>query len=642
MSEEKRKSIRDEFRKYLKEDGISSDGLLKVLEDYRQSWEKERDNKHKRNWINNGAFYAGNHYVRDPIPSSSTYRVRLKENHINNIIARILSIIIQNMPITRVFPMSDDWNDKYNAETTELYVKYFWRIKKLESKFSKLVKYALVYGNGFVCPTFDPDEGGEIVLASHETESGEVETREYRGDVKIDIDDPFRIKVRPGIDELDDMYDYIRSIPTSREMMEEKYGSFESDSISAMNAYTGSIRKDDDNVMVHHYYHKPTSWFEEGAYICWAGNKIFRVRPATKSESKLNIIHLPFDKPMMSFWGLSGIDQLIDLQEQLNRAASMIIEARNLVARPRVIASQEAQIPGQSISDRPGEFIRYKLAGGPPRFEVPSFNFGEMNAHKQDLRNAISMVSGMTSASRGEIPAATRTALALQLVLEQDRSQFLPFIKSFHQSILDSVYKILMIVAENFDEEDPRVIKVEGKLVTTRSFHGGIVPSQLDMYLEDTNPLGWTSTGRIEQVGELIKMGVVKNENRALEMLKLNMPDPAYELQNIHRTKAQKENELLLKGEILKVGIDDEDPIHLDEHVKISASFEFKDLPQPVQDAINEHIAEHKNRLSALSAPSPQQNAPKTANNVLSGTPKQMASPNEGATMEQLLSSARG
>ena len=606
--------IKDTFNKYLKNPELYESDLVSALEKTRQTWIQLRQNEHDMSWRQNIAFYAGNHYVRDTGRNANQYRVKLRENHTNNIINRMVSVFIQNMPVTRVFPASTDYEDVQKAETTEHYAKYFWRVKKMELNFAKLVKYSAITGNGFIFRQYDPYAGGKMQMDRAETGKPE-SVKIYRGDVKIEVDDPFRIIPRPGIYELDDMHDIIRTVPSNRQEMESIYGKIEGDPATSINAYNGQLRTDDDIIMVNHYYHKPTHWFEEGCYVCWAGKKVLKAATYPYKDGLLPISHLPFDKAPMRFFGMSTIDQIIDLQEQVNRAASMIIEARNLIARPRVVASHESQVPGQSITDRPGDIIRFKLAGGPPKFEVPSFNFTEMANHKADVRSALQQVSGITGASRGEIPAATKTALALQLVLETDRSQWAPFIKQFYQCIQDTMLGTLGIAAQYFDKNDPRVVKIEhNNIVGSRAFHGGIVPSPLDIWLEDTNPLGWTSAGRIESIQSLVQMGVIKDSHKVMEMLKLNTHDPALEIININRQASLKENEFFEKGEQLEIMPEDDDAVHLDEHTKPVASFDFRNKPDVVKQAYIAHIEQHKMRINqsqAMAQPPEAVNAPK-------------------------------
>jgi hypothetical protein len=647
MSKESKHSVKDAFAGYLKDpEGKGAEKLLACLENYRSAWQANRTQHWDKVWANNIKFYSGKHYVRDVAANrTSSYRVLIKENHVNNIVQRMVSIFQQNMPITKVFPNSISWDDVENAKNTEEYIKYFWRVQKLEKKLAKYLKYAAVTGNAFAFHQWNPDRGGKMIIGQAETESGESEVAEYRGDPELFIEDPFRYNVRPGIDELDDMYDIIRSVPACKSQLEAVHGEIKAEGASIQNVSTGETREDDDVVIQHHYFHKPTPWFEEGIYATWVEGKLLKAVSYPKEYcDRLPVTHLPFDKAPMSFWGISSVEQVMDLQEQLNRAASMIVEARNLVARPRVLVSNEAKMPAQSLSDRPGEILRYAAAGGPPKFEVPPFNFAEMQAHKADLRTALSLVSGVTTASRGEIPANARTALALQLILEQDRSQFLPFIKAFHQCILDINYGLLNVVAANIDEDDPREIKIEGKDRGTRLFHGGMVPSPLDLYLEDTNPLGWTAGSRIESAMELVKYGVEKDPNRVKEMLGMASTDPAYEFLNINRQCQQREFLDLNKGQIVEIGPEDDDHIHLEEITKVMASYEFKSRPEIVRLAYEHHARQHKERLAQgmQGAPMPQGAAPKVPGGMdPQGMAQQTAAPVPGQNMDELLTSAR-
>lgn len=641
MSEEKKGSIRDAFAAFLKDPDLKKQDLVCALEKIKTDWHSLRKLYHDRVWRDSVAFYSGNHYIRDIQTSNTAYRVRVRENHINNVMARLLSIVSQNLPIVRVFPSTDEHDDVDNAQNTEKYGKYFWRTKKLEQQFVKYIKYGIIFGNGFFYRQWDPDLGGKMELGASETKSGDEETRLYQGDISTDVVDPFKTLFRPGIEEMDDMYDFVISFPVNKSMLEKKFGSnIDADPAKALNAYSGETRIDDELVLQHHYYHAPKNWFEEGMYASWCGKTLLKAVTFPYDDGKLPLHHLPFDKPPLGFYGISGIEQVMDLQEQLNRAASMIIEARNLMSRPRVVVSHEAKVAAQSISDRPGDILRFALAGGAPKFETPNFNFAEMAAHKTDLRNALSSVVGITGASRGEIPQTVKTALGLQLVLEQDRSQYAPFIKQINQSMIDVFYGIFGFAAQFIPESDPRAIKIDGPYATSGTFHGGMVPSPLDIYLEDTNPLGWTATARAERVDGLIARGVMTDKNQILDVLKLNIPDSQADFARINKETQQKENDLLSKGEIVPIGPEDDDAIHLDEIAKVIASFGFRKRPKAARDAFLHHDEAHKLRRAKAMASMPAQPTPGGAPKA-GGNTAQMAGmlqpPDPAQAMEGLL-----
>lgn len=609
MAEDKQKSsLRDLVnRKMQNPDAPIDDEIITCLEHMRQDWLKVRqEKKNDQQWLTNLKFYSGDHYVRQNNRGyDSNYRVRLRENHINNIIQRIVSIVTQNLPIPRVFAEGKDWTDRQNAQVTEDYAKYYWRKHKLEIMLGRWIKNSCIFGDGFVYGGWNPDFGDRVLLDPEETEDGQGGVGHWSGDVQLELDQPFAIIPRPGYDHenFGFMPDFIRSKPVSRADLESKYGEISADSVKY--GSSSGLREDKDMVMKNEYYHKPTPWWPEGAYICWAGKKLLKVNfYPYESFQKLPLIKLGFDSIPGNFFCMASMDQLIDLQEQINKAASMIIEARNLMARPRWLVAKEAKVAAQQITDRPGDIIRYSRDGGAPVPVVPNFNFGELAANKADLREALGQVSGLTAASRGEIPAAARTALALQLVLEQDRSQFLPFIKEMNQGIIDLMYMILQITSDFIEEDDARIIKIEGS-AKPRLFHGGMVPSELDIYLEDTNPLGWTATGRIEAVLELVKGGLIEDKNQALEMIKIHSADPAHKIKDMNMEAAERENEDLMEGKLIEPLPEDIDEIHLDAHLRLISTYEFRQYPKKVQDAIIYHMNKHKERIAEF-GPSPQ------------------------------------
>lgn len=625
---EKKDSLRDLFTKYQKSPDIYKEDLLAKVTSYHESWKTERGLKYDQQWRMNLEFYRGNQYVRDVGQGAGApYRVRLKENHTNNAIQRMVSIFVQNIPIARVFPNSTDNSDIQNAQASEEWLKYVSRKEQIDNHYSKLVKYTSIMGPGFITVDWNADKGEYLELDVEEEQAQELsdepltdngldqETFEkpkrkkkvYKGDYQIKVDDPFKIVVRPGIDSWCDMYDYFRSEIVSRDALESKYGDISPDAPSPTMynptyRYGKNDKVDSDAVLINHYYHKPTEWFEGGLYVCWTGKQLLKACEFIYEDGEFPTEYLGFDIPPASFYGIASIEQVMDLQEQLNKAASMIIEARNLIARPRVFASHQSKIPAQSLSDRPGEIVRFDAAGGPPLFVTPSFNFGELATHKADVRGAMNAIMGMSSASRGEIPANVKTALALQLVLEQDRSQFLPFIKNFYNVILKVNQKILARAAQYVPEDDPRALKVD-KYGSSTLFSGACVPQPLDIYLEDTNPLGWTAASRQENVAELVKMGLIEDKTKALEMIGLHDADPAFEDFRISKQAAQLEIQRMNRGELVDIGPRDLDEIHLAEHYKVVRSPSW-DMMHPIKKEIHlKHIEDHENRIQRMGQP---------------------------------------
>ncbi len=596
--------IKDAWLKLINDKDDSE--LLKCVQNYKDQWLKDRQVSQDGKWRQSRLFYTGDHFVRSgSLLEGSQYRVRVKENHINNTVQRIQSIFVQNMPIVRVFPNTSDYKDQQDAETSEAYLKMYARKNELAIKYASLVKLGCMFGNGFLYRYYDPEATGTMTFDSQQN----VNVVKYTGDIKTKVESPLRYCFRPGIFEMKDHYDYIRFEPAVKADLESVYGEINSEPFKVFNSITGTTRVDDDLIVKNEYWHKPTSWFPEGLYVCWAGNKILKAMEwpfedkSGNKKDEWNVSHLVFDDVSEQFWGLSTIEQVMDLQEQLNKAAGMIIEARNLMARPRVVSSNEAQIPIQSLSDRPGEHIKYKLAGGAPQFIVPNFNFGELSAHKTDLRQALGDVAGVSTASRGDVPANIKTATALQMVLEQDRSQFVPFIQRFHSVVNDNYYGVLSMSAQFISEDDARAVKLSQTYGAARMFHGGTVPSPLDVQLDNTNSLGWTPAMKAERVDTMIDKGLITDPNVAMEMLDLNLPNPAFEYIKINRQTAQQEIEKMNEMKPQEIGVADDHAVHLREHDKFIAQFAFKSMMPMVRQLHLDHRQAH---LDAMAQAAPQ------------------------------------
>jgi hypothetical protein len=272
--QDKKKPLKDLFKSFIDNPDQNGDGLVTRLQSNKEQWVQDRDKFVARGWRQNIAFYGGNHYVRENWNSSTQYRVKLRENHLNNTLNRILSIVTQNIPIVRVFPETSSYQDVIDAENCEQYLKYFWRTKDIVNKLMQFEKYALIFGNAFMYTRYNPDMGGKIVLGSEVTESGEKIVTEYQGDIEVKVLDPFKVIVRPGLESWSDHYDVSIQRTVSKEYIKEKFGDIDCESAMILNPYTNEMRYDDDSLVINEYYHKPTPWFEEGLYACWVGKKL--------------------------------------------------------------------------------------------------------------------------------------------------------------------------------------------------------------------------------------------------------------------------------------------------------------------------------------------------------------------------------
>lgn len=127
-------------------------------------------------------------------------------------------------------------------------------------------------------------------------------------------------------------------------------------------------------------------------------------------------------------------------------------------------------------------------------------------------------------------------------------------------------------------------------------------------------------------------------------MIKINSPDPAFDIIQINRKTQQREFEALNKGEVVTIGPEDDDNIHIEELVKVMASYEFKSRPEPVRLAYEAHVRMHKERISEFmqgqqGAPGPQQGGAIKSGGIDPAEMGAMGAPVPGGNIEKLLNS---
>ena len=127
-------------------------------------------------------------------------------------------------------------------------------------------------------------------------------------------------------------------------------------------------------------------------------------------------------------------------------------------------------------------------------------------------------------------------------------------------------------------------------------------------------------------------------------MIKINSSDPAFDIVQINRKTQQREFEELNKGNMVSIGPEDDDNIHIEELVKVMASFEFKSRPEAARLAYEAHVRMHKERIAEFMQGQQAAAGPQGGGAVKSGginpqetAQRQMEAPLPGGNIEQLL-----
>jgi len=174
---------------------------------------------------------------------------------------------------------------------------------------------------------------------------------------------------------------------------------------------------------------------------------------------------------------------------------------------------------------------------------------------KQELERDLENLSGVHEVSFGRLPerASHASGALVSLLLEQDDNILDPLIKIVDQEVFSSrpgLY-VLTLVQRNYQE--PRLLKLIGRDKEESVFHfkGADLNGNTDVYVTTNVSLPKSHALRTEWIVRLAELGLLKDPKTVLELLEFSEAKKLYEDELLHEKRAERENYLIERGEVL-------------------------------------------------------------------------------------------
>lgn len=590
--------------------------------------------KQERQWYLNLAFFYGNHYVKFRqagdkfdlyVPNAPYYKVRATINQIRKVIRKDIARLTAQQPNAFVVPSTTEDADVFAAQAAEQIWASLWRRLKFNRTLRQAVFWQTSCGNGFIKQYWDSTKKDAA--------------SDVYGDIVIKAETPFHVFV-PDLLEADIeeqpymihaqirtkswVQQYLGIDPTSSHNLDV----VDEGLLSVMGVSRGTSKR--DQCIVLEVWVKPgyIADMPDGGMFTIAANKVvqgFDKWPYSHGEypiTKLDAI------PTGKFYNTSAIEDLIPLQRELNRTRSQVIEAKNRMAKPQLVAQQGSVNP-KRITTEPGQVIEYKLGFEPPRplplQPLPSYVTEEINRIYADMAD----LSGQHEVSGGNAPPGVTAATAISFLTEQDES----IIANFYDSIEEGIEKIaghcLSYVKDFWDE--PRTVKVAGFEGTfdVQTFKSSDLRGNTDIRVEAGSALPTSRAAKQAFITDLMKMGFI-DPQQGLEVMEIGGLNKIYERTQVDRRQAQRENlkmriiteedmqrqaeewairnpevqkdsedgVLLDPPLIVPVHTYDNHQVHIDEHNMYRKSQSFENVPELTRIIFEEHVRQHQELLA--------------------------------------------
>jgi hypothetical protein len=624
----------------------------------------------ERRWYINMAFYTGKQNVsvipvssassaatgvRLYIPPAPYYRARPVINRIRPIIRTELAKLTSQKPTATIVPATGEDRDVAAAQAGEQIWDSIYRDKKIKSIFTQTELWTLTCGNGFMKVYWDPKKLDKYGAKGDFCYENVTPFHLFVPDMMAtDIEDqPYVIHVQTRSPEWVKMnYPDIPATPNVMEANDILNDSF----LNLVGA--ADFRK--NAVLCYEVWIKPghVEFMPRGGMYTIIGDTVVQF---TEGNPYIHAQY-PFIKfdhiPTGRFYSDSVIDDLIPIQREYNRTRGQMIEAKNKMAHPQLMAA-EGSVDASKITTEPGQVILYKLGFPEPKplplQNLPPYVVQEVERLLLDFED----ISGQHQVSKGQVPPGVTAATAISFLQEQDESMLSTTFQSIEEGFEKIGYHTLCYVKQYWSQ--PRMVKVVGRdgQFNVLSFSGSDLRDNTDIRIEAGSALPTSKSAKQALLMDLMSQGFIPPE-KGLELMEVGGVQRLYEEIQIDSAQAARENMKMstvtdedlnmyiqtfqgvdpATGQAMLVDPNTQQPlvdamgnptapplivpvnsfdnhqIHIQVHNNYRKGQEYEQLPQRIKDLFEEHVNQHMMALGLIPGmPAPMQGA----NNITSG-----------------------
>lgn len=533
---------------------LSEDQKVKLAQWIKSEYQKMKSARSKiqHQWYHNLAMYYGQQYMETfnskgfqelGVAKKPRWRVRQKVNLIRPAIRTEISRMTSQKPSATSVPATTSDDDMFAAQAGQQTWDFIQQRSNFQHVLQRAAFWTSITGTGFTKTWWDNDYIDSYTLDAQSKQPA-------TGNIRIKPSTPFNIFVPDLLEEDIEEQPYVFEAYTKSVAWIKQFWGIDTKpnviskseiiEASQLNLPGGNDAKP-DAVLVIEAWVKPgaTELVPEGGIFTLVGDKIAGASTmySHKQYPFAKIIHIPTEK----FYGDSVLVDLNDLQKEYNRTRSQIVESKNRMARPQLIAPIGSFDPKRYTSE-PGLIVPYKPGLGKPEplpmQGLPSYVLEEQDRIKQDMED----ISGQHSVSRGQAPGSGVTAAtAISFLQERDDSIMGPTYASIEQAVEKTARQTLSLVVDYW--ELPRIVEVTGldQAFDSLELKGSDIINGRNIRIEGGSSLPQSKAARQALLMDMAKMGFITG-NQMLDMLDIGGVQKLTEKIRVDLRQAQREN----------------------------------------------------------------------------------------------------
>ncbi|MCI0564340.1 MAG: hypothetical protein MN733_38195, partial [Nitrososphaera sp.] len=224
----------------------------------------------------------------------------------------------------------------------------------------------------------------------------------------------------------------------------------------------------------------------------------------------------------------------------------------------------------------------------------------QMPSVSPDVFNTIGMITqwmqqilGQNPVSLGQVDPSSRLSTQSMSILEQKAVQHMSRLASSTTKALEGAMSSMLQSYQRY-VDTPRVMRILGSSGKTHvfSFTGADVENIDRVMVDSSNPALDSTAARYDLAMIGLQTGAIRNLPQAAEVLTTGTIKPATDGPMNIAIGVQKENEMLMRGEVPLVSVIDDPMYHVQSHAYQAALPEVRDNPK-IMMAHMEHLTQH-------------------------------------------------
>lgn len=606
---------------------------------------------HEGIWMTNTAYLLGYDSIyfdtqtRTFKPNQANTRF-LKRNrvHLNKILPTCqnrLARLCKSPPKYDVRPNSNDQDDKDAARLSLQILEMLWDKERLNQKRIELYMWMQQCGHAFIKVCWDDTMGKPLL----DPETGAF--LGYEGDVRVEVCSAFEWFVDPLAKRMEDAQwaiqakvrklDYFRSHygPRGAAVKEEDAWLLSANyeqRINSLNnagpqASSPGLQMKGAAIELA-YYERRSKEYPNGRMVITANGVLLADRELPVGE----IPAVKFDDIIVGgkFYSEAIITHMRPVQDHLNKNQSMRAAWMNRLLAGKYIVAKGHGIMQESPNDQSGELIQYDPVPGAdaPRAldvpQIPSYAYKE----EESAQSHLAEISGISEASKGQMPSATIPAIGMQLLVEQDETR-IGVMTEWNEEGWAIVGKLMLLYVSKY-YKTPRLLKLAGanRSYEVKEFIGADIKDNTDVAVIRGSTTPGSKVVKRQEIMNAFNQGLLgdpadpKVRERVLNMMEYGELAEVWQDQALDMQQIKRDLDAIERGEAPTPAEElDNHEAHVFYKNRYRKSEKFISLEPEQRAMLMKNLDEHLDWIIKLSMPPEQLEAePPTEDDLLAAT----------------------